>query len=187
MKVTKDELTNLVSWNDIGVGTCYLYMKLFEREVLFTFFSSDILCPEISENMFETVMDAISIENDSLSLVKDLLWEECIFAFQVADYGCVPEEGETHLQAHLREFELADKEDAYRGSELMGVRIHQVYDDLVGRYAEIDINSASNNLISVIIKNGEIIDFDDNGTYVAQFEDESTFARVKRSQVLNKI
>lgn len=137
--------------------------------------------------MFKAVEDVLCIDVDALGLIKDLIWEECIFAFQVADYGCVSNEGETHLQAHLREFELLDREDAYRQSELIGVKLNDENDNLLGRYAQININSASNNLISIIIKNGVIIDFDDNGTDIAKFEDKSTFARVQRNLVLSKM
>lgn len=187
--MTSNELINLINWNDIGIGTCRLYVKLFEREVLFTFFSSDIKRPKISEKMFETLTDVLKIETNQLDLIKDLLWEECLFAFQVADYGCIPNNGETHLQAHLREFGIENREDAYQKSELvkMEIQIHCDSDNLAARYAEIKINSASDNLISIIVKNGEIIDFDDNGTYLGQFEDESTFARVKRNNVLSRI
>lgn len=186
--MTKDKLTSLINWNDIGIGTCRLHVKLLAKEILFTFFSSDVKHPNISEKMFETLSDVLNIPADKLDLIKDLLWEECIFAFQVADYGCVPNEGETHLQAHLREFGIENREDAYQKSELskMEIQIHCDSDNFTARYAEIKINSASDNLISIIVKNGEIIDFDDNGTYLAQFEDESTFARVKRNQVLSK-
>jgi hypothetical protein len=69
----------------------------------------------------------------------------------------------------------------------MEIQIHCDSDNLAARYAEIKINSASENLVSIIVKNGEIIDFDDDGTYLAQFEDEPTFARVKRNRVLSKI
>jgi len=59
------------------------------------------------------------------------------------------------------------------------------YDELKGRYSEIKIDTASDNLISVIIKNGKIIDYDDDGATLHAFDDEEQSARKARSKVLN--
>lgn len=60
----------------------------------------------------------------------------------------------------MREFEILNKEDAYKKSTIEEIHIQQNYDTLDGNYSEIKIPSATNELISVIVKNGKIIDFD---------------------------
>jgi hypothetical protein len=47
--------------------------------------------------MTATVNDLLQLKHDQLDRVKGLLWEECLFAFHVADYVVEPMEGETRL------------------------------------------------------------------------------------------
>lgn len=59
-------------------------------------------------------------------------------------------------------------------------------DELVGRYAEIKTETANDNYISIIVKDGNIIDYDDDGTYLGSFEKDEQYAHHLRLKVLNE-
>ena len=68
--------------------------------------------------------------------------------------------------------------------KLKRYNIAQENDEFNGNYAEIKINSASDNLVSVIVKNGKIIDFDDDGTYLGFFDEDEQHAKKAREKIL---
>jgi hypothetical protein len=182
--MTKKEILSKTTWDYYEIGTCPIYLPLFEKEIPIVFFQDHAPEPSITDKMLACVNDLIALERSEIETIKEMLWEECIFSFTVADYGFEPEDGETHLEAHLKGFEISNKEDAYAKSVVKQIQINQQNDKFMGRYAEIKINSASDNLISIIIKNGKIIDFDDDGTYVGFFEKDDQYAKKNRTATL---
>lgn len=178
------ELSKLVVWDDCGMGTCSLFVPLFQKELLFVFFTDLEKVPVVSPKMLAAVQDVLQLTTAALPLLEELLWEECIFAFTVADYGVELLEGEDPVQAHLRAFEITDKATAYQWSTLQEVHIRSEMDELQGRYTELKINSSAYNYISIIIKNGAIVDFDDDGTEISSFELQDNYAQQQRAQTL---
>lgn len=184
--LTKEKLLNLIEWDENELGHCTLFVPLFNKEMSFLFFPELFKKPTISGKMAETVNDILQIQPSELEKVKELIWEECLFSFEVGDYGFTPENGETHVEAHLRGMEISNKEDAITKSIFRDIVIHNENDKFKGRYAEISIDSASDNLISIIIKDGRIIDFDENGCYLGAFDKDELFAKRHRTAVLNQ-
>lgn len=184
--MTKEEIHNKTTWDDYEMGNCPIFVNLFDREIPFLFFQDHKPKPSITDKMVEIVNEVLELNQSERSILKEMLWEECNFAFTVADYGFEPKGDETHLEAHLTGFGIFSKEDAYLKSEIKEIHIAQENDELCGRYAEIKINSASENLISVIVKNGKIIDFDDDGTYLGWFEKDEKHAKKAREKILKK-
>ncbi|WP_108868551.1 hypothetical protein [Aquimarina aquimarini] len=183
--MNKQEIENKINWDEYGIGYVNIYVTIFDKEIEFELFSQDDKNPSISDTMFTTIEDVLNLPTLSIEKIKDLLWEECNFSFTVADYGCEPKDGETIKEAHFREFELNDKQDALAKSNVKGIQIHYESDKLDGRYAEIKVETATDNLISIIIKNGKIIDYDDDGTHVGMFEKDEKNAHNNRIKVLN--
>lgn len=183
--MTKEEILKNTVWDEYEMGKCPLFVNMFEQEISFVFFQDFKPNPSISDKMTASVNEILSLDKSELYTIKEMLYEECLFAFQVADYGCEPLAGETSLEAHLREFEIVTKEDAFAKSVVQEIHISQENDSFQGRYSEIKIDSASDNLISIIIKNGKIIDFDDDGTYLGSFEKDEQHAKKNRDNVLN--
>lgn len=183
--MTKKEILDKTTWDYYEMGTCHIYVPLFEKEIPFVFFQDHKPEPNITDKMIECVNDIISLERLEIETIKEMLMEECVFAFTLTDYGCVPNEGETDLEANFREFEIFNKENAYAKSEVTKIHIRQESDELKGRYAEIKIDSASDNLLSIIIKNGKIIDFDYDGTHLGWFEKDEHHAKKQRLKVLS--
>lgn len=179
--MTKSEINELVKWDEYGCGHLRLFMPLFAKELQFVLFGNLPTTPAVSDKTAATVNEVLALQPENLDRVKELLWEECNFAFQVADYGVEAEADETPLQAHLREFGISSPDDAYNQSDIQ--RIH-ISDEFGGRYAELKVNTGSENLISIIVKNGQIIDFDDDGTYLGWFDEDELYAHKKRQKVI---
>jgi len=182
--MTKDEILKNTTWDEIDIGSCSVFISLFDKEIPFKFIQDHRPTPTITEKMSQILNEVLAIEKTELSRVKEILYEECLFAFQVSDYGCEAKEGETDLEAHLREFEISNSEDAYDKSCIKEIYIDQENDKFIGNYAEISVDTASDNLINIIVKNGKIIDFHDNGGYVGFFEKDDQYAKKLRKKAL---
>jgi len=177
--MTKAELAAITVWDDNGLGNLSLFIPLFDESINVVLFPDQN--PEVTDKMTAIVNDLFQLKQDQLGRVKELLWEECLFAFHVADYGVEPMEGESHVEAHLREFEIGNAEDAFSKSSIK--EIH-VADEFKNKYAEIKVETGSNNYISLIVKNGRIIDFGDDGVYLGWFEEDELYLHKKRQQTL---
>ncbi|MDJ1482709.1 hypothetical protein QNI16_19570 [Cytophagaceae bacterium YF14B1] len=182
--MNKEEILQQITWDSYGIGKITLFVPLFGQSLPFVFFVENADSPTLTDKMVACVEDILALKPEDILRVKELLWEECLFAFQVADYGVDILDGETVLQAHLREFEVANAEDAYQKSEVEEIHISHENEVFKGQYAEIKINTASDNYISVIVKNGQIIDFDDDGTYLGWFDQDEQDAHKKRKKTL---
>ena len=180
----KQTLHNKIIWDEYGVGSINIMVPLFGKELEFKLYTQEGETPEISEKMYCTVNDVQDLSPTLVETIKDLLWEEADFSFTVADYGCVPQSDETPKEAHFREFGLSNKDDCYAKCQVKGVQIAYESEQYNGRYAEIKIDTATDNLISIIVKNGKIIDYDDDGTYLGWFENDEQYAHNKRSKLL---
>ncbi len=181
--MTKAEIAAQTVWNDDDLGKLSLFIPLFNAPVEIVLFPELDQAPEVTDKMTAIVNDLLQINEDQLSRVKDLLWEECQFAFYVADYGVEPLEGESNKDANFREFGIRDAEDAFAKSNIEAINIS---DKFKGRYAKIMMNTGSENYISLIVKDGRIIDFDDDGTFLGWFDEDELHAHKKRQRVLGK-
>jgi len=135
----------------------------------------------VTEKMAATIADVLALRPEHLGRVKDMLWEAANFAFQVADYGVDPEEGETSLDAHLREFGITNAEEAFAKSCIKAIH---VTDGFSSRFAEVKVATGAENLISIIVKDGRIIDWDEDGTYLGWFDEDEQAAAKKRARVI---
>lgn len=183
--MTKEEVLKEITWDEYDMGNCELFVPLFNKKIPFVFFPEHTP-KSITEKMMACLNDVLVLETSNLDIIKDLLYEECLFSFQVADYGCEPKENETHLEAHLREFGISNKEDAFTKSHILEIHIAEDNDQFKGRYSEIHMDSATDNLINIIIKNGKIIDYDDDGTYLDSFDKDEQYAKNNRKRILNQ-
>ncbi|MBT2749225.1 MULTISPECIES: hypothetical protein [unclassified Lysobacter] len=174
-------LAALVRWDNIGLGQFELHVPMFDRPVDFVLFPADGAESVVTEGMARTVEDVLRLEPAALATIESLLWEECLFSFQVADYGVDIEPGETSLQAHLREFGVACPQDAWRKARLNEI---QISDGHAARFAQIKFDTVANNLIGIIVKDGRIVDYDDDGTYLGWFEGDERRAHKRRQNIL---
>ena len=121
--MTKDEILYKTTWDDYGSGTCLIFVNLFNKEIPFVIFQDHQAAPDITDKMCKCINEVLLLDKAELETIKNMLWEECHFAFTVADYGFEPKGGETHLEAHLRGFGISNKEeDAYLKSEVKEIQ-----------------------------------------------------------------
>jgi hypothetical protein len=181
--MTKAELASITVWDENKLGNLSLFIPLFNDTIKIVLFHDldQAPAPEVTDKMTAIVNDLLQLKQDQLGRVKDFLWEECLFAFHVADYGVERMEGESHVEAHLREFEISNAEDAFAKSSIREIHVS---DEFKNRYAEIKIETCSNNYISLIVKNGHIIDFGDDGVFLGWFEEDELYLHKKRQQLL---
>lgn len=185
-RMKKQDIEKNIHWDHYGIGYIDLPLPLFDKVIPFELFVEKEANPKISDKMFATVQDVLNLKPDSIEEIKELLWEECNFSFTVANYGCRPKDGETVKAAHFREFGINDLHDAFEKSSVKGIQIHCDSDKLEGRYAEIKMETATDNLISIVVKNGKVIDYDEDGTYLGGFESDEQNAHNNRERVLNQ-
>ncbi|MFL5746788.1 MAG: hypothetical protein ACJ751_19075 [Niastella sp.] len=179
--MTKAELAAITVWDENKLGNLSLFIPLFNDAIKIVLFPDLDQPVEVTDKMAAIVNDLLQLKQDQLGRVKDLLWEECLFAFHVADYGVEQMEGESHVEAHLREFEISNAEDAFSKSTIREIHVS---DEFKNRYAEIKVETGSNNYISLIVKNGQIIDFGDDGVHLGWFEEDALYLHKKRQKIL---
>lgn len=174
------DISERTEW-DSGMGHLTLRVAMFGMDLPFVLFPAWFTEPRVTEKMVATVNDVLALTPADIVRVKEMLWDEANFAFQVADYGVEPEGEETQLEAHLREFGIANPDDAYAKSVVREVHI---IDQFEARFAELKIDTGSENLVSIIVKDGRIIDWDDDGTHLGAFEEDETIAATRRAKAL---
>jgi hypothetical protein len=173
----------LVKWDEYNIGHLTLPVPLLSRDVPFELMVTKTP-PVVSPKMWRAVEQVLALPQTDIAKVADLLWEEANFAFTVVDFGVQAREGETALQAHLRAFGVVNPQDALKKATVKAVQILQENDEFDGLYAEIQINTVTDSMISIIIKDGVIVDFDDDGCWLGDYDDNPNEARDARKAVL---
>ena len=181
--MTKAELAAQTVWDDYALGNLSLFIPLFNKSIKIVLFLELDQAPEATDKMTAIVNDLLQLKPEQLDRVKELLWEECEFAFTVADYGVELLEGESHVEANFRDFEISNADDAFAKSSIEAIH---VFDKFKGRYAQIQIETCSNNSISLIVKDGRLIDFGDDGLFLGWFDEDELYLHKKRQQILDK-
>ena len=176
-----DEIAGQTKWDETELGHLALFVPMLGAHLPFVLFLAPGAEAKVTDKMAAIINETLDLGAADLQRVKELLWEEANFAFWVADYGVEAQPGETALQAHLREFGIRNAEDAFEKSSVREVHI---IDEFNGRYAELKVNTGSENYISIIVKDGRIIDFDDDGTHLGWFDEDERYAHKKRQVVL---
>ena len=179
--MTPGEVAGQTRWDDTGLGHLALFVPLFGERLAFVLFPAPDAEAEVTGTMAATVGDVLQLGGADVQHLKDFLWEEANFAFQVADYGVEAQPGETGLQAHLRDFGILNADDALAKSR---VREVHVTDGFSSCYAELKVNTGSDNYVSIVVKDGRIVDFDDDGTHLGWFDEDERHAHKKRQDVL---
>lgn len=96
--MTKSELDALIRWDHVNLGHLTLFVPLLSRELAFVLFAEAENRSEVTDKMTATINDVLALPPEDLGRVKELLWEECNLAFQVAHYGVEREGGESSLE-----------------------------------------------------------------------------------------
>ncbi|UZW62945.1 hypothetical protein [Lysobacter enzymogenes] len=176
------ELAALAEWDDgDGLGRFERFVPMLGERVGFVLFPARGAAMAATEAMAHTVREVLALGPADLAAIQALLWEECDFSFRVADYGVDARPGESPLDAHLREFAVTGPADALARARLGEIHID---DGHSARFARLQYHTVAENLISVIVKDGRIVDYDDDGTHLPWFERDERYAHRRRRKVL---
>ena len=173
-----------LTWDEYDRGSARFHVPLFGEELRFVYFPVDRGPPQITRKMEMVTRDVLELGEADLDRLKDLLWEEFVFSFVVTDYGVVQNPGESAFEAYQREFEVRNRDDAWMKSHLYDVDISAEMEELESRYAVLCVDAATDNYLNVIVKDGRIVDLDDDGTVLSWFEADATAAQKKRQNIL---
>ena len=172
-----------IKWDEYDIGHLALPVPLFGQNIDFELLVTDSP-PVVTKKMWRAIEQVLALPQADIAKVAALLWEETNFSFTVGDSGVEARKGESQLEAHLREFGVANAEAALKKSQIRAVQILQENDEFDGVYAEIQINTVSDSMISIIVKDGAIIDYDDDGCWLGGFDDNPREAHDARKSVL---
>ena len=103
--------------------------------------------------MVQSINDILALDESELEIIKGMLHEAYLFASNTT--------GESNIS----------KEEVYKKSKVKEIHIDQDNDRFDGVYSEVIMNSASNHLINIIVKDGKVICRDD-GTYFDSLEED---------------
>ena len=160
--MTKEEILKKCTWDDYGFGTLKIYSELFEKEINVDLFPESER--QINEQMVLAINQFLNLRKTEIDNIKLLLWNDCKATFQETSYGFESDykllEGETIAQANHRDFNIHNKEDAFKTSKLKRVNIpDSKAKKLEHIYATLEFNVDWQDEYgcSIIIKNGNLI------------------------------
>ncbi|MEM6764053.1 MAG: hypothetical protein AAF655_03980 [Bacteroidota bacterium] len=157
-------------------GKMMVYSDFFRQEVQLSLFTSDFNLKNtkhiISEKFVETLNDFLNLSENSKPLIKQLLYKHCVACCENISYGFDPLEGESEMQANLREFGINNEEDAFEKISLNHVVIEEnkLRNNRFVRlvfYPEWENEHGC----ELILRNGELLDhYGEIDTYLGQFD-----------------
>lgn len=167
--MTKQQMLKQCAWDEYDIATLTVYSEMLETEVKVVLHSES--SRNLTDKMVDTLNDFLKLEKDDLSIIKELLWQDCKECFDGISYGVSVKEGETETEANHREFGIYNQEDAYAKSYFDGVSI-QEENEFKNRYATIDSVPVweQEHGCSIIMKNGQLIAKYSNDPYFGQYE-----------------
>lgn len=176
----KKSIEDLVKWDSYRMGHLDLHVDLTGMTMPFTIFLANRAPPILTEKAVATINDVIALPPSELERVKEMLWEEAIFSFTVSDYGVEAQEGETPLEAHMRDFWINGPADAYALSKVAEV---QVVDDHAARFARLVVHTGTANTINIIVKDGRIVDWTEECPSLPELEHDELATAKRRAKI----
>jgi hypothetical protein len=161
------QIAVLTRWDDYDTGHLTVPVPLFGKPLPFVLFPADAGTAGVTDQMAATIADVLALTPAQLPLIEAMLWDEVQFTFAITDYGVEEQPGETTLQANLRDFEVTGAADALARAFVKKIYISVDFDS---RFAIILVDTVTDNLINIIVKNGRIIDWGYDGVHLGWFE-----------------
>jgi hypothetical protein len=161
------QIAVLTRWDDYDTGHLTVPVPLFGKPLPFVLFPADAGAAGVTDQMAATIADVLALTPAQLPLIEAMLWDEVKFTFAITDYGVEEQTGETTLQANLRDFKVTGAPDALARASVLKIHISEDFDS---RFATILVDTITDNLINIIVKNGRIIDWGYDGVHLGWFE-----------------
>ena len=162
-----EQIAALTRWDDYDMGHLDLTVPIFGKPLPFVLFPADAGPAGVTDQMVATIADMLALTPAQLPVIETMLWDEVQFTFAITDYGVEEQPGETTLQANLRDFAVSSPADALARAFVQKIHISVDFDS---RFATILVDTVTDNLINIIVKNGRIIDWGYDGAHLGWFE-----------------
>lgn len=169
--MTKDEILTTCTWTTDSIGESVAYSDFFKSDFKIILITED---RKITDVMVSAVNDFLNLKQDYKPLMSELLYKHCINCCEEASYGFEVKEGETEAETNLREFRVANKNDAFNNANLHSISVHD--DEMEGRtnrYVQICFYPEweEEHGCTLVLKNGVLLDYSgDHDTYLDDFE-----------------
>jgi len=166
-----DEVIGRCTWSEGGrIATVQVYSPMFERVVTVTLFAEERgPLGEINETMKEALADFLALDASHVPRLAELLFADCKDKFESVSFGFDLLEGETDTEANHREFGVFTPADALAKSELKYVHVEG--EKFPNRYFSIVFEAPWGDLEHIVVRNGRLLTFYEDGVYFGQFEE----------------
>lgn len=159
------------------LGKLNVYSHFFKKEVPIDLYTSDYNLKNtekiISEKFVQQVNDFLNLSEQSKPLMQKLLYKHCVESCENISYGFDILDGETEIEASMREFGIENELTAFEKANLGHISIEE--DELrKNRFVTIVFYPAweAEHGCALILKNGDLLDFyGECGIYLGQFDD----------------
>jgi hypothetical protein len=122
--MTKEEITNNITWDDYEAGELSVKQNTFGDTYTLYISPIDEQPKTVTDNMVKTINDFLNINQNDLAYIKEYIFWFCNLCCESTSYGIVDvKDGETETEANLRYFGVKNKEDAYAKSKLSEIVI----------------------------------------------------------------
>lgn len=151
--MTKKEISINTTWDEFEMGTCRLFVAIFDQYIPLVFFQDHKPKPSISNKMMKSINDILLLDENEVERLRVMLHEAYCSTFDTGDKGS------------------ESKEEVYAQSKIKEIHIDQENDRFTCIYSEMIIASVANSLVNIIIKDGRVFCLND-GTYFDLLEED---------------
>lgn len=164
-----DEILESCTWDRDGIGTVDVHSPMFGRTVtvrLFTHHADPDR--QINDAMKAGLADFLALDASHTERLAELLFADCKDTFEKVSFGVDALEGETEAEANHRDFAILTPADALAKFELQYVHVDG--EKFPNRYFSIVFEAPWGDLEHIIVRNGRLLTFYEDGVYFGQFE-----------------
>ncbi len=168
--MTPEDAAKLATWREPDEARFTLFVPAFGQAVEFRAYTN--VPGQISARGLATIRDVVALDADALARIKQLIWENCVLCCEGSSYGFDVPEGQSETEANFANFGVHDPQGAYEKCSPPIVSVYEIdHADYAADYAHITFDNAwESHLMTVIVRNGEVVGGGESGVYLGQFE-----------------
>ena len=170
--MTYEELLGTCAWTNELTATVEVESPALQRTVRVEL--NVPLVRQIPRSFVDVVNDFVAIPAGDVARLKDMLWSDARFCFEVTSYGVDVPAGMTEAEANARDFGVHDGEGAFAAAAIKYFSIDE--QEFAARYGQLVLDCPWSGLVSAVVRNGRIIDLYETGVYLGWYEPGGKYA-----------